>query len=452
MNRISSYIIPIELSKEKTMLIHGYSGAMDVVENSLAQRLKNGDIDTLDIQTTEYLIKRGHITTKTHEEEDKYILRMATALMKKDRLLYDSFTFAITYNCNFRCPYCFEKNCITPGSITRAMTPELADKAYSAIEKLQKNKQIPSKFITLYGGEPLLKENYDNVNYIVKKGIEKGFKFSAVTNGYDLENFEDLLSPEKICSIQVTIDGVEQVHNQKRRHYLGLPTFNKIVNNIGIALKNDVKVNVRFNTDKNNFNQLTELEKYFDTLGYTANKNFRIDSAKLDNYDDTLSTEAKKCFFTQKEFIKKHEQLNFKYGWHDLQTYSTLYSSIKSHKPLPYKGNFCGAQIGGYVFDAFGKIYPCWEVVGDKNFVVGDYSQDEIVWDNDKLDFWLSQTIFNYKECKTCKCALFCGGGCPAHNLDHHRCLNMKEIINNAAKRAYKASLEIETSNILNIK
>ena len=51
MNRISSYIIPIELSKEKTMLIHGYSGAMDVVENSLAKRLKNGDIDTLDIQT-----------------------------------------------------------------------------------------------------------------------------------------------------------------------------------------------------------------------------------------------------------------------------------------------------------------------------------------------------------------------------------------------------------------
>ena len=438
MNRVSSYIMPVKISRDKTMLIHGYSGAMDVVEDALAQSLHKGDVANLDNECVEYLIKRGYVTNKTAEEEKAYVLRFAAALMKKDRLLYDSYTFAVTYNCNFRCPYCFEKNCITPGSKTKAMTPDLTNKAYAAIEKLQKDKQQPTKAITLYGGEPLLKENFSYVNYIVEKGVEKGFKFSAVTNGYDLEHYSALLSPEKIGSIQVTIDGTADTHNQKRRHYLGEPTFNKIINNIGLALKNGVRVNVRFNTDKTNFDQLTELETYFDSLGYTADKNFRIDSAKLDNYDDSLSPEAKKCFFTQKEFIKKHEELNFKYGWHDLQTYSTLYSAIKSRKPLPYKGNFCSAQTGGYVFDAFGKIYPCWEIVGDKNFIVGDYSGNEIVWDNTKIDYWLSQTIFNYKECQSCKCALLCGGGCPAHNLDHHRCISMQAIIKNAAQRAYK--------------
>lgn len=443
MERISSYIISVRLSAEKTMLIHGYSGAMDVVNNVLAEALAQGELSTVDDDDKAYLIKRGYVTNKTDEEEKAYILRFAAALMKKDRLLYDSYTFAVTYNCNFRCPYCFEKNSITPDSKTNAMTPRLVDKAFAAIEQLQKDKQQPSKGITLYGGEPLLKENYGNVRYIVEKGAENGFKFTAVTNGYDLEYFEEFLSPDKICSIQVTIDGIENIHNQKRVHHLGLPTFGKIVENIGLALKKGVRVNVRFNTDKTNFDQLTELETYFDTLGYTADKNFRIDSAKLDNYDDNLPTEAKKYFFSQKEFIKKHEELNFKYGWHDLQTYSTLYSAIKSRKPLPYKGNFCSSQTGGYVFDAFGKIYPCWEIVGDKNFIVGDYSGNEIVWDNTKIDYWLSQTIFNYKECQSCKCALLCGGGCPAHNLDHHRCLNMMEIIKNAAQRAYK-NLKVE--------
>lgn len=39
MIRVSSYIIQVELEPDKVMLLHGYSGAMDVVDNATAAKL-----------------------------------------------------------------------------------------------------------------------------------------------------------------------------------------------------------------------------------------------------------------------------------------------------------------------------------------------------------------------------------------------------------------------------
>lgn len=43
-----------------------------------------------------------------------------------------------------------------------------------------------------------MKQNKDAVTYLVKQGMERGFTFSAITNGYDLDCFEALLSPNAI--------------------------------------------------------------------------------------------------------------------------------------------------------------------------------------------------------------------------------------------------------------
>ena len=39
--------------------------------------------------------------------------------------------------------------------------------------------------------------------------------------------------------------------------------------------------------------------------------------------------------------------------------------------------------------------------------------------------------------CASCKYALLCGGGCPAQNLQKHRCTHMEDIVHNAANKAY---------------
>lgn len=289
--RNSSYIIDVELEDtDKYMLLHGYTGAIDVVSKNIMSFLKKTNNNfteeecPLSKDTISALEKRGYITTKTQEEEYTYVARLADALHRKEKILNTVFVFVITYNCNFRCPYCFETG-LHSDSIGKVFTKEMADKAYQAILKIEPREQLRAKNITLYGGEPLLKENKEVVEYIVLKGKELGFQFNAVTNGYDLDAYKELLSPDLISHIQITIDGMKELHNTKRVHYKGYNTFDKIISNIGIALKQGTGVTIRVNTDRNNFDDLQQLKVLFEELGYSQYENFKINSALLRGYN-----------------------------------------------------------------------------------------------------------------------------------------------------------------------
>ena len=103
--RTSSYLIPVKLESEpgKYMLIHGYTGAIDIVTESLLKKIQAAasGVD-LPEDTLQALIKRGYITTRSQEEEYAYVARMAKALHKKDYLLYTNFTWVVTYNSSLK--------------------------------------------------------------------------------------------------------------------------------------------------------------------------------------------------------------------------------------------------------------------------------------------------------------------------------------------------------------
>lgn len=435
--RTSSYRIIVPLQNDQYVLLHGYSGAIDIVGKDIMSVLENDDSifdEVFDKDTLDILQKRAYLTTKTEEEEQEYVRRLAEALHRKDKLLYASFTALITYDCNFRCSYCFERNPAVSKLCNHAMTKEMADKMFGSIEKILSTKEHKTTNILLFGGEPLLAENKHIVNYIVDEGTKRGYTFEAITNGYNLDVFVDLLAQDKIKNIQVTIDGMEMMHNSKRVHKDGIPTFSKIVSNVGLALDRDIRVVVRYNTDRKNTGQLVQLKEYFDKLGYTKNDNFVIDSARLMDYDNQTNNSQ---FFSQEEFIKEHEQLNFEYACHDYNMYSRILAAIQNKKPLPYSSTFCGSQSGNYVFDPFGKVYPCLEVVGKSIHQIGDYTNGTIEMHDEERQKWRSANVMSYSSCRKCKYALLCGGGCYANNIASHRCLHMGEIINYAVRRAY---------------
>ena len=76
--RTSSYLIPVKLEDEegKYMLIHGYTGAIDIVSESMLKKIQLISAEnSLDSETVQMLLKRGYITTKTQDEE-KYLIKM----------------------------------------------------------------------------------------------------------------------------------------------------------------------------------------------------------------------------------------------------------------------------------------------------------------------------------------------------------------------------------------
>lgn len=436
--RVSSYIIPTQVADDKYILVHGYSGAIDIVSGEIGKFLsvnRNKDVlsdNLLNKEAVDYLMSRKYLVEKTQQEELEYVERLSNAIFSKDKILDASFTFIVTYNCNFRCPYCFEQN-NTRDLYTHTLTKDAVDKAYSAIDKIIASRVKSNRYLTLFGGEPLLKENLGIVEYIVSEGKKRNFNFVAITNGFELEHFSHLLGTEGgIQIIQITLDGYDKYHDEKRPHYQEVPTFFTIIKNIELALEKSVKVTVRFNADKHNRGQIPKLENYFREKGLFNYENFSFYVSRLVNYDETKDDSD---FFSQSEFYRLGEDTS---NLHDFSAYDILANAIQNHKPIHYKANFCRAQICGHVFDPLYDIYPCWEIVGDKNNSIGDYSNGEICLHPDKVQIWRNKNVLSYEKCKLCPAALICGGGCVSKNMSGHKCLNMVDLVKKASHKIYK--------------
>jgi uncharacterized protein len=395
------------------MLLHGYTGAIDIVSKNVVNYLDSvnnpeGENAKVSESTFNALKIRGYLTTKTEEEEVAYVRKLANLLHRKDKILYKGFLFLVAYDCNFRCPYCYEKNVLTNSRqwSKKAFTKEMVDKAFNAMLQIEPNRKLHSSGITLYGGEPLLAQNKEVVEYIVNKGKELEYSFSAITNGYDLDAFSELFGPGMIQSLQITVDGMKETHDKRRVHFKTGTSFDKIIKNIGLALEKDVSVKIRVNTDAINFDDIEQLEQLFKELNYT---NLSINSAPVFNYNKTAGSSLN--FFNQTEFNQRQKNINFKHQCGVTLLAKSLYSTIKYKKRYNFAATYCSAQVGMYILDPFGEIYSCWEDIGKSDMIIGNYLNDNVKWTKVR-DLWHNQDIAHSEKCINCKYAFFCKGGC----------------------------------------
>ena len=77
----SYYTIPVKLQAEdnKHMLIHGYTGAIDIVDSNIVNAMNAGNISSvLSEDEISLLSQRGYLTNKNVEEEQKHIMCIAS--------------------------------------------------------------------------------------------------------------------------------------------------------------------------------------------------------------------------------------------------------------------------------------------------------------------------------------------------------------------------------------
>jgi uncharacterized protein len=194
----------------------------------------------------------------------------------------------VAYDCNFRCPYCFENGISNNGKgwSKKTFTKDSVDRAYAAMLEIEPDIKRISKSITLYGGEPLLAKNKAVVDYMVRKGADQGFKFSAITNGYELQHYKELLNPDMIKSLQITIDGPKAIHDTRRTHFEDGSTFDQIIDNIEFCLEQQVYVSTRVNTEVKNFDYIQELNDLFKARGFFKSKYFSVYSGLIHSEDE----------------------------------------------------------------------------------------------------------------------------------------------------------------------
>ena len=308
---------------------------------------------------------------------------------------------APTMACNFACPYCFE------GTQKGMMSKSLQDKIISLVSEFAKNGQ--SINITWFGGEPLLARDtiYSMSEQLMEICQREKVEYEAgmITNGYLLdEETVQKLKECKVASIQITLDGLPETHNQKRklRNNSGEPTFDRILENTLLAKNHGISTSIRINVDKETQGELAQLlelmiEKELSDNLYLGHVQGNTDGSK-EFFENCLSTEefARVC--------SEYEHLLFS-------------KKIQTDYPTPTRMG-CGADyLYSYVIDADGDMYKCWNEIGNKKCSIGNIESLEEISQlvqnpNQNYTKYLTWSPFNFRKCRECKILPICMGGC----------------------------------------
>jgi uncharacterized protein len=445
--RASNYNIYVDLQEPgHVLLVHGYSGAFDKVSSSVARYVRSldskppkplygswsGEDDADPIvrpsdATVEVLKKRGYLTGMTREDErarfDAFVRRQHEFDIKRG----PGYLFMPTYDCNLRCAYCFQDHMRTDAAyahLLRMMTPATVDRIVKSTVGIEARHGVSygegqKRSVMLFGGEPLLERARPTVAYILEAMNRLGpISVSAVTNGTELERYEDLLGPEAIGTLQVTIDGPKAKHDSRRIYADGSGSFERICDNIDRALARQTRVDVRLNIDRTNLDELPAIATFFVERGWHGHPLFSAYTAPI---TATNGKTEKRTTFNSYDLGIEVRKLRERHA--DMTVIQPPDDSLRSQLRAILEGksdprgsmrtSFCGAHTAMYMFDPFGDIYACWERTGDKNIRIGWVDDEgEAHFVQDRLADWRSRTVTSNETCGQCRYSLYCGGGC----------------------------------------
>ncbi len=190
-------------------------------------------------------------------------VRGVIRLMKPDSANRQSFLIFTTTDCNARCFYCFEKNCIRV-----SMTLETADAVAAYIKRKAGGQNVTLRW---FGGEPLC--NPGVIDRICERLRDGGVEYvsSVISNGYlfDEETVRKAVDLWKVKTVQITLDGTEEVYNKAKAYiYPDGNAYQTVKSNLGRLMDAGIEVIVRLNLDSYNADDLLGLvEELKETYG-----------------------------------------------------------------------------------------------------------------------------------------------------------------------------------------
>lgn len=338
---------------------------------------------------TNELQKGGMIVEEDLDEIEKLKVIRRLSQYNSSNL---SLTIAPTTNCNFVCPYCYEK-----GVAYHNMNKDVIEKTIAFIKENLKEKSGLS--ICWYGGEPLLSiDTIDEITRQIKSYCDDNkitYSAAMITNGYLLNEATRKKVRELFINyIQVTIDGDKSSHDSRRILKNGNPTYDTILDNVK-KLDDSIKVSIRVNIDQDNSHIIDKLAEMMETANFGNNVSLYI--APVDNINDTCTS---KCID-----ISAFSQL-------EINLLEKLTNKMDSKISMPHMSlGVCGANsINSFVIGPEGELYKCWNHIGHSKYVVG-YVDKVNKLNNVVCSFMLDEPADD-KECSDCPLLPVCYGGC----------------------------------------
>ena len=403
-------------------VVNALSGQADVLDQETYASLISGE------ENPEFA-ENGYMVDPAQEKKlfrEKYLKFLDDR--EKDEV---QIFFVTNYSCNFACSYCYQAGYEAQPV---ALSQEVIDAFFNYVQKEFAGRR---KYITLFGGEPFLNapKHRENIEYIIRKAASLKLEIAAVTNGYHLQEYMEILKSGKIREIQVTLDGTRDMHNQRRFLKGGDATFDRIVTGVDELLANNIPVNLRMVVDRQNIQNLPELAQFAIDKGWTASPIFKTQLGR--NY------ELHECQANQQKLYSR------------LNLYEDLYALLKTHphitefhKPAFSISKFlfeqgempeplfdaCTGTKTEWAFDFTGNVYACTATVGKQGESLGTF-YPEVKKYAEAVEEWQERDILSIPKCRDCNLSLICGGGCASMaknyngSLHSHDCRPVTELL-----------------------
>lgn len=404
-------------------VVNALSGNADIMDEATYHNLMNatGAVDEL--------AEKGYLIDPYDE---KKIFREKYLKFLDDREKDEVQIFFVTnYSCNFNCTYCYQAGY---KEHPQKLTKEIIDSFFQHINTRFAGRR---KYITLFGGEPFLNAPFHKelIRYTIQQAKDFNIEIAAVTNAYHLIEYIEILKEGNIREIQVTLDGIGEVHNKRRPLKGGGSTFHRIVEGVDQLLANNIPVNLRMVVDKENIDNLPALAQFAIDKGWTATPLFKTQLGR--NY------ELHECQTNQSRLYSR------------LDLYKNLYRLLQEHphiqefhKPAFSISKFlfengempeslfdaCTGTKTEWAFDFTGNIYACTATVGKEGETLGTFYPETKLYD-EAIEEWSERDILSIPKCRDCKLALICGGGCASMaknqngKLNSHDCRPVTELL-----------------------
>jgi uncharacterized protein len=382
-------------------IVNLLSGNADIIDEKTHQSILENSFEN-----QSELLEKGYLV-KPDEEQKLFRSRYLDFLDSREGDEVQIF-FVPWYSCNFSCSYCYQDEYSNEKSV---LTHEIIDTFFTQIKQ---QFGIRKKYITLFGGEPLLTGNHHKglITYFLEKLAENNLQVAIVTNGFSLNEYLPFFTKSIIREIQVTLDGTADIHNKRRFLKDKSPTFSKISEGVDLLLKNEIPVNLRMVVDKENLENLPEFAKYTIEKGWTKSPHFKTQLGR--NYELHHCQNQRQKLYSRIELYQDLYRL-IKTHPHILEFHKPAFSVSKflfenGELPEPLFDS-CPACKTEWAFDYTGKIYPCTATVGKKDEELGTYYPSYSLNKNTVCD-WEDRDVTAIEDCKNCNMQLACGGGC----------------------------------------
>ena len=327
-----------------------------------------------------------------------------------DSRRYDATTifpiFAVTTSCNIGCTYCYEE-----GVVGEKMNDEVVGGVLRWLERritLDGTRRI---FPSLFGGEPLM---HPRVLFALMDGLAElarrhdvEYAFTSSSNGILLTgDLAEALAARGLNQIQISLDGDQDHHDERRVGRRGQPSFERSLEGIRNAVGRIPNVTVKINFDRHNRSSVTALYDFLLDEGLGAEVDvkletiaYQIGSSTAHNPANVIPPQAPELADAYLELMIEARRRGLQVNRETAHTTPCMFSS--QH---------------GVIVGPDGSIYKCISLVGRKDLRVATVFDDDLVGDEHERQM---DTTKRTSECweEGCPYIPVCAGGCAYESI-----------------------------------